>query len=148
MDKSFTAGHSGSLPGNVAFGYGQQVDYFKNFRKLVADIVSIPDTRDMLIMEFLIKETPRIFLISKDEFLNSQRHSHARARACAFYLIRKHTKHSCRKIAKEFGMKNHSSISRQVEEVLEMIQVIKTYEGIIDNLNQLENKLLNFLKDG
>jgi chromosomal replication initiator protein len=64
----------------------------------------------------------------------------ANARRSVIYLARKLTHNSMPDIAKVLGMKDHSSISKNVQKTNELIEIDETFKL---NLENLKNKILN-----
>ncbi|MFP4332813.1 MAG: chromosomal replication initiator protein DnaA [Campylobacterales bacterium] len=106
------------------------LDFVKNVLK-----EQIKEKRENITLDLIIKVVSRELNIKPSEIKSKSRSANiANARRIVIYLARTLTPNSMPSLAKFFGMKDHSSVSKAMKKVQEITELDAEFKTLLDNL--------------
>jgi len=125
-------------PGSRNCGYAI-ISQDNGLRLIEAGVIKIKEKRENVTLESIIKVVSKELNIKPSEIKSRSRSIQiANARRIVIYLARNLTPNSMPALAKFFGMKDHSSVSKAMKKIQETVENDADFKNIVE---ELKNKI-------
>lgn len=137
--------HAQTFPQN-AMDYRKTISDLDSIKQVFKVASKLPHEENRIIFSFLICETPKIYGVSRNNFMRSTVGICVQARACCYYLARKHTSISLIDIAVKF--KTHpTNVGKRIGVIADSVGIKRSHEELIDRITKIEKGLKTFLDE-